>query len=118
MLKADISQFTNGLVALITPILLSKSAFGAYFLFGGLSFGTLVVLALYMPETRGEPLESIQEVFSKPLQLHGIERLLQRKFGSSPSSSGQVSGRPSMESSAVELDEICQAHAASVRVMA
>ncbi|KAK3075305.1 hypothetical protein LTR53_001506 [Teratosphaeriaceae sp. CCFEE 6253] len=80
--------FTNGIVALITPILLAKSAFGAYFLFGGLSFGTLVVLALYMPETRGEPLESIQEVFSRPLQLHGIEKLLLRKFGSSPPTSG------------------------------
>ncbi|KAK4565660.1 hypothetical protein LTR86_003508 [Recurvomyces mirabilis] len=74
-----LGYFTNGLVALITPILLAKSAFGAYFLFGGLSLGTLIVLACYMPETRGEPLETIQEVFSKPLRVHGLDRLRSRK---------------------------------------
>jgi hypothetical protein len=66
-------------VALITPILLDASAFGAYFLFGGLTLGTLIVLAAYMPETKGEPLENIQEVFSKPLRVHGVDRLRQRK---------------------------------------
>lgn len=55
--------FTNWLVAFATPIFLAKSAYGAYFLFGGLSFATTVVLFLYMPETRGKPLESIQEAF-------------------------------------------------------
>ncbi|TKA78122.1 hypothetical protein B0A55_02721 [Friedmanniomyces simplex] len=110
--------FTNGVVALITPILLAKSAYGAYFLFGGLSFGTLVVLALYMPETRGEPLESIQEVFSKPLQRHGVEKLLHRRLGSSQSTVGWVSGRASRESRAVELDELSRMHAATVRALA
>ncbi|KAK4891568.1 hypothetical protein LTR27_009899 [Elasticomyces elasticus] len=104
---------TNGIVALITPILLAKTAYGAYFLFGGLSFGTLVVLGLYMPETRGEPLESIQEVFSKPLQLHGIERLLHRRFRNSPTPSGHESER-----SSTEMDDLSRTHAASVRVMA
>jgi len=32
-----------------------------------------------MPETRGEPLETIQEVFSKPLRVHGVDRLRLRK---------------------------------------
>ncbi|KAK3627677.1 hypothetical protein LTR56_015461 [Elasticomyces elasticus] len=104
---------TNGTVALVTPILLAKTAYGAYFLFGGLSFGTLVVLALYMPETRGEPLESIQEVFSKPPQLHGVEQLLHRRFRKSPTTSGQASER-----SSVELDDLSRTHTASVRVMA
>ncbi|KAK0934153.1 hypothetical protein LTR29_014267 [Friedmanniomyces endolithicus] len=113
-----LSFFTNGIVALITPILLAKSAYGAYFLFGGLSFGTLVVLGLYMPETRGEPLESIQEVFSKPLQLHGFGKLLRRGLGSSSSTFGRLSGRTSVESSTAELDELSRAHAASVRVLA
>ncbi|KAK1073324.1 hypothetical protein LTR33_010029, partial [Friedmanniomyces endolithicus] len=113
-----LSFFTNGIVALITPILLAKSAYGAYFLFGGLSFGTLVVLALFMPETRGEPLESIQEVFSKPLQLHGFGRLLRRGLGSSSSTFGRLSGRTSVESSAAELDELSRVHAASVRILA
>src|ERR1700760_3214995 len=52
---------------MITPILLSKSAFGAYFLFGGLALGTVAVLTMYMPETRGQSLESIQGAFSRPV---------------------------------------------------
>ncbi|KAJ9141814.1 General substrate transporter [Pleurostoma richardsiae] len=58
--------FTNWLVAILTPILLDKSSFGAYFLFGGLSLGTVGVLAAYMPETRGRSLEDIQEAFHQP----------------------------------------------------
>jgi len=63
--------FTNWLVAMITPILLDKSAFGAYFLFGFLALGTVTVLTAYMPETRGRSLESIQDAFhhqSPPLR--------------------------------------------------
>lgn len=71
-------------MALITPILLDKSAYGAYFLFGGLTFATLVVLAIYMPETRGQALESIQEVFAQPLRVRGVSTLtsvLRRRVG-------------------------------------
>jgi hypothetical protein len=38
-------QFTNWLVAILTPIFLAHSAFGAYFLFGFLALGTVAVLA-------------------------------------------------------------------------
>ena len=55
--------FTNWLVAFATPILLAKSAYGAYFLFGGLALATLAVLWVYAPETKGQGLEDIQEVF-------------------------------------------------------
>ncbi|RYP37045.1 hypothetical protein DL767_003108 [Monosporascus sp. MG133] len=61
-----LSFFTNWLVALITPILLNASAFGAYFLFGGIALCTTGVLAAYMPETRGRSLENIQEAFHRP----------------------------------------------------
>ncbi|KAB5578034.1 hypothetical protein GE09DRAFT_1088285 [Coniochaeta sp. 2T2.1] len=50
---------------MIAPILLNKCAFGAFFLFGGLSLGTVAVLA-YMPETRGRSLENIQDAFGRP----------------------------------------------------
>jgi hypothetical protein len=60
------SQFTNWLVAILTPILLDKSAYGAYFLFGALALGTVAVLAVYMPETRGRSLEDIQDAFHTP----------------------------------------------------
>lgn len=61
-----VAQLCNWIVAMITPILLDKSAFGAYFIFAGLAFGTTAVLAAYMPETRGRSLESIQEAFHRP----------------------------------------------------
>lgn len=60
-------KFTNWLVAFATPIFLAHSSYGAYFLFGGFSFSTLIVLALFMPETRGKSLEAIQDGFkSRP----------------------------------------------------
>ncbi|KAK7413502.1 hypothetical protein QQX98_007650 [Neonectria punicea] len=54
---------TNFLVALVTPALLAKSSFGAYFLFGGCTFLTAVVCWLFMPETRGRTLAEIQRAF-------------------------------------------------------
>ncbi|EFQ27409.1 hypothetical protein CGRA01v4_04488 [Colletotrichum graminicola] len=61
------SFFANWLVALITPILLSESAYGAYFLFGALTIFTVVVLTVFMPETRGRSLENIQSEFRRPV---------------------------------------------------
>ncbi|KAI1463019.1 putative MFS sugar transporter [Daldinia caldariorum] len=68
---------TNFLVAICTPILLEASAFGAYFLFGGLAMATVAVLALYMPETRGRSLENIQEAFHRPSAVSSLTQLLQ-----------------------------------------
>ena len=70
-------QFTNFLVALITPVLLASSAYGAYFLFGGLVMASVVVFALYMPETRGRSLESIQGEFRRPSVRSQLSSLLQ-----------------------------------------
>ncbi|GIC94252.1 putative MFS sugar transporter [Aspergillus udagawae] len=62
---------TNFLVALTTPILLSKSSFGAYFLFGGCTLLTALVCAIFMPETKGKSLDEIEEAFkSKSLGSH------------------------------------------------
>ncbi|KAK1993304.1 general substrate transporter [Colletotrichum falcatum] len=61
------SFFTNWLVALVTPILLSTSAYGAYFFFGALTLFTVAVLAVFMPETRGRSLENIQSEFRRPV---------------------------------------------------
>ncbi|KAI1099670.1 putative MFS sugar transporter [Jackrogersella minutella] len=67
---------TNFLVAILTPILLEASAFGAYFLFGGLALGTVIVLAAYMPETRGRSLENIQEAFHRPTPFSNLAQFL------------------------------------------
>lgn len=53
----------NFLVALTTPILLSRSSFGAYFLFGGCTIVTVIVCALLMPETKGKSLDEIEQAF-------------------------------------------------------
>ncbi|KAL5342906.1 general substrate transporter [Aspergillus crustosus] len=55
-----ISNFT---VALITPVLLAESRYGAYFLFGGCALFTVVVCLFWMPETRGKPLHVIESEF-------------------------------------------------------
>ncbi|KLJ11357.1 hypothetical protein EMPG_13380 [Blastomyces silverae] len=55
---------TNFFVAYITPSLLNASSFGMYFLFCGCVVITVVIGALFMPETRGQPLESIADAFS------------------------------------------------------
>lgn len=81
--------FTNWLVAILTPILLDKSAFGAYFLFGGLALGTVAVLAMYMPETRGRSLEDIQEAFHQP-GVKSLSGLLRRRRGGNNSTTGNL----------------------------
>jgi hypothetical protein len=52
-------------VAFTTPIFLSRSSYGAYFLFGSFSLIAVIVLSIFMPETRGHSLESIQEGFQR-----------------------------------------------------
>lgn len=60
------SFFTNWIVTLITPILLDASAYGAYFLFGGIALFNVIFLMYAMPETRGRSLENIQTDFRRP----------------------------------------------------
>ncbi|KAF2714921.1 general substrate transporter [Pleomassaria siparia CBS 279.74] len=89
-LAHGLSFFTNWLVAFATPVFLSHSAFGAYFLFGFLTLGTVVILSMYMPETQGRSLEDIQAAFhQRPVVrtwLHQMRRLVSRA-GASPTTS-------------------------------
>ncbi|TVY89812.1 Hexose transporter [Lachnellula willkommii] len=68
---------TNFLVALTTPILLSKSSYGAYFLWGGCTLCTVVVCAIWMPETRGKDLGEIEEAFNEKKISRVISRISQ-----------------------------------------
>lgn len=49
----------NFAVALTTPVLLARSSYAAYFLWGGCAAITGVVCWAFMPETRGRPLDGI-----------------------------------------------------------
>ena len=53
----------NFLGALATPILLARSNFAAYFLFGGCTLLTAIICAAFMPETKGKSLDEIDDVF-------------------------------------------------------
>ncbi|KAG7005746.1 nonribosomal peptide synthase atnA [Physcia stellaris] len=54
---------TNFFVALLTPILLSRSSSAIYFLFGTCLLVTVVISTIYMPETRGADLETTGAAF-------------------------------------------------------
>jgi Sugar (and other) transporter len=71
----------NFLVGLTTPILLAKTSFGAYFLFGGCSLVTVIVCAMSMPETRGRSLEEIEEAFKRTSISKRLARALHRAIG-------------------------------------
>lgn len=62
-LSLSANWIVNWIIAFTTPILLSKSSYGVYFLFGGCTLFTSVVCMFAMPETRGRSLEEIQESF-------------------------------------------------------
>ncbi|KAJ5914877.1 general substrate transporter [Penicillium tannophilum] len=53
----------NFTVALITPILLSKSSWGVYILFGGCCVITVIVSIFFMHETQGRTFLQIEEAF-------------------------------------------------------
>jgi len=92
--------FTNWIVAMLTPVMLAQSAFGAYFLFGFLALGTVAVLFTYMPETRGRTLEDIQEAFHRPVVqswMHHLKRLTLR---------GSPRGQSVSSDESIELSDI------------
>lgn len=99
---------------MLTPILLDKSAFGAYFLFGGLALFTVAVLGASMPETRGRSLEEIQEAFHHPAlgsltsRLKSFVRRGDRAATGSPVSVS--SGREDLELRPSTLDHGSVAH--------
>lgn len=62
-------------MALTTPILLAKTSFGAYFLWGGCSLFTVGVCAVWMPETRGRGLGEIERAFGEK----GVRSVVSRR---------------------------------------
>jgi MFS family permease len=78
---------SNFLVALFTPALLANSNYGAYFLFGGCTFVTAIVAAVFMPETRGKSLDEIDMAFRarNPMQeWRKLKRVIRWKWRKMP----------------------------------
>lgn len=55
----------NWFVAFISPVLLSKSTFAAYFLFGGCCALTTVICFFFMVETKGKSLDEIETTYAR-----------------------------------------------------
>jgi hypothetical protein len=53
----------NWIIAFSTPLFLARSSSGPYFLFGACAFLTVLVCALFQPESRGVSLEALDGVF-------------------------------------------------------
>jgi hypothetical protein len=100
--------FTNWIVAIITPVLLANSKFGAYFLFGGVCLGSVGVLMWTMPETRGLSLEDIQRAFAVPgtAQRGKVVSLVRRLVGVGGGSSIVASLQSGGSGSGVELRDV------------
>lgn len=57
----------NYIVAQFTPILLEVIGFNTFFIYGSMSLVALVV-ALWLPETKGVPMENIQQLFDRKFE--------------------------------------------------
>ena len=53
----------NWVIAFSTPLFLSKSSSGPYFLFGACALVTVLVCELFQPESRGVSLEGLDAIF-------------------------------------------------------
>jgi len=58
----------NFIVAQVTPILLASSlqTYGTFYLFAGVHLAAILFALFTLPETKGETLERIELLFSKP----------------------------------------------------
>jgi hypothetical protein len=68
-------QLSNWIVAFTTPIFLTHSSSGIYFLFGAASLLVAALCIFFMPETRGRSLEDIDAAFRKKVPSSTIEML-------------------------------------------
>lgn len=60
-LAQSANWFANYIVALTTPVLISTSSFGAYFLYAFSTLFCTILIAFFMSETRGHSLEAIEQ---------------------------------------------------------
>ncbi len=58
-------QSANWIVTFLTPIMLARSSFAAYYVFGFATLLTVIACAFFMPETKGRSLEAIDKAFNE-----------------------------------------------------
>ena len=91
---------TNFVVALTTPVLLSRSHSGAYFLWAGCLLLTAVVCAIFMPETKGRSLDEIEMAFRE--ETRGSQARRKIYGGLSPLKNLRNTGKTRVSSGRIE----------------
>ncbi|KAJ6523470.1 general substrate transporter [Mycena vulgaris] len=82
-----VSWAANWVIAFSTPLFLTRSTSGPYFMFGGCTLLTVVVCVALQPETKGLSLDALDEGFGETK----LQSVVKRYFGSK-STSGQSTG--------------------------
>ncbi|KAJ7130959.1 general substrate transporter [Mycena filopes] len=80
----------NWVIAFSTPLFLARSSSGPYFLFGVCALSTVLVCAVFQPETKGVSLDALDAGFQETK----LQTAVKRYFGgkSKPAESGQSTG--------------------------
>jgi sugar porter (SP) family MFS transporter len=91
-LSLSANWVSNWIIAFTTPILLAKSTYGVYFLWGGSLVFTVIICIFFMPETRGRSLEDIEDSFRTRRKKTDVEGTQQGIFvlGTSSESEGEL----------------------------
>ncbi|KAF7301628.1 MFS sugar [Mycena indigotica] len=74
-----LSWAVNWIIAFSTPLFLSRSTSGPYFLFGGFSLLTVLVCLIWQPETKGLSLEALDQGFDDTKLQFAIKKLFKSK---------------------------------------
>ncbi|KAF7352278.1 MFS sugar [Mycena venus] len=75
----------NWIIAFSTPLFLTRSTSGPYFMFGGCSLLTVLVCVVFQPETKGLTLEMLDQEFKETK----LQSAVKKYFGGSKSTAGQ-----------------------------
>ncbi|KAJ6492031.1 general substrate transporter [Mycena sanguinolenta] len=73
----------NWVIAFSTPLFLTRSTSGPYFLFGACSLLTVLVCAVFLPETKGLSLEMLDQEFQETKLQSAVKRYFGSKTGQS-----------------------------------
>ncbi|KAI0064471.1 general substrate transporter [Artomyces pyxidatus] len=74
----------NWVIAFTTPLFLSKSSSGPYFLFGACTFLVVLVCTMFQPESRGVTLEGLDAIFEVSPWRKFLARRAPRTHGRAP----------------------------------
>jgi hypothetical protein len=62
-IRLTVRQIVNWIIAFSTPLFLSRSSSGPYFMFGGFALLTVLVCVAFQSESQGVSLEGLDAVF-------------------------------------------------------